>query len=551
MRALGMWFAQLLWTSLTIASGPAAQDPAKLQYEIRGTVVEPGSGTPVTGATVTVLRGPGKGPVALSEAERPLRQAESDSSGHFQVTLEEAGPYVVEARHPDYSAPPAQSGFPPNLARVRLSETKPRGEVRFLLARPARLLGTVVDEEEGQPLASLEVEALRQMSHVGRNLYLPEARAHTAADGRFVIPGLPPGAYIVSIHPAAPRHEQVTSRFTREDRLLVEHSYPTTYGPGRGDIDEALPVQLISGGEASTGTLRLKKQPHYRVWLDFQGWRCRAGTSVQIRRRDGRDFPVLGRADCGAAALVTGLPPGPTQLVLLPDGYYENSGVAALVEARVPIEEDKIVVPFQPVVRVAGRLSLPGDGKRPDWTKLHLWLDGGLSIGGGKNTGPDAEGAFELMSLPMKQSLRLAGLPEAYAVKAIRYNGTPLPDQTLPLDELATEHRLEIELTERPGAISGLIANHTEQTEPAFVALIRLPLRRGDPFAIRIAEAQADGTFHWGGLEAGPYCVVALRAEARWKLDSPDHLPLLSEQGKAVTVSFGTDTSVRLAIMEH
>jgi 5-hydroxyisourate hydrolase-like protein (transthyretin family) len=133
---------------------------------------------PIAGAHVIVNRPDAKG-------ESRLADAKSDAQGRFQIEKISPGICTVDVSADGYAARRAAYEHlgPDTLKRLTVE-----------LAMATDVEGTVIDADEGKPVAAVEVRLDSPMAIDGRGYRSPaQPRAITDAAGRFKIVGVPAG----------------------------------------------------------------------------------------------------------------------------------------------------------------------------------------------------------------------------------------------------------------------------------------------------------------------------------------------------------------------
>ncbi len=150
-------------------------------YEIRGVVVESGSGQPLEDVEVSVQ--PSGNPEKLA----------TDLTGAFRFRVNEPGRYVLTARKPSYD-PSGHAAKVYWQYHFDLSKEKPRADLHVSLARPCSLTGRIVDSESKKPVAGASVRVYGAGFLDGAVHISPLDPVNTTkADGVFRMSGLPPG----------------------------------------------------------------------------------------------------------------------------------------------------------------------------------------------------------------------------------------------------------------------------------------------------------------------------------------------------------------------
>ena len=185
--------AASLLVGRVVSTSPAGSVPATTQSAglVAGTVVRAGSTEPVTGAVVTLAaRGMEVGRVMV------------DSRGRFLFPGLADGAYTVTASRPGFAGGAAYQRE--LLAPGRPVEIR-QGQRVTDLSLPLWKLGTidgVVLDERGDPLAGVEVRALRRMLLGGERRLAPGAQAESDDRGHYRLTSLGPGEYVVAVRPA-------------------------------------------------------------------------------------------------------------------------------------------------------------------------------------------------------------------------------------------------------------------------------------------------------------------------------------------------------------
>lgn len=219
-------------------SGPGTQPGAALS----GVVVDDATGTAVPGALVAVG---GRG----ASAEL------TDRYGRFVLQDVPAGRVTVRVSKAGYldggfGAGAAASGGPVSLLPGAWTR-----DLRVRLRRSASLAGTVRDDA-GHALADVFVQALANVSWLGRRGWAVAPRTRTDEQGRYRIAGLMPGRYVIEVPSWSPvqiwtragRHFPIPPP-PRDGRPLA---YPATFAPGVARLDDASAVD-VGYGETRTG----------------------------------------------------------------------------------------------------------------------------------------------------------------------------------------------------------------------------------------------------------------------------------------------------------
>jgi Carboxypeptidase regulatory-like domain len=218
-------------SSTTLAMGETSSeirielDPA---YVVRGRVIDKATGEPCTGGRVTIT----------DRKQNEYSEAAIEPDGWARMASVIPGNYKVEVRCDDHVD---RDDYPPIAIKDR--DASP---LTWEVDKGASARVEVVDGQ-GRPVTKADVYA---------NLIGPQGfsgrAGHLEADGTFLVSGLTPGDYEVSVYPTDGRRgdKQMTVSLGREEHLKVElPSSGTIDGIVEDDAHRPVPnVQVIASG---------------------------------------------------------------------------------------------------------------------------------------------------------------------------------------------------------------------------------------------------------------------------------------------------------------
>ena len=245
------------WMAAGLASGyqaPAVNAPAQPKGMIEGVVVNLATGAPLRKATVRLVglgtsSGRGRGDESDQGGMPNMVNKETDEAGHFAVTGLEAGRYQLSVERQgflrqNYGARRyGAAGTPLPLAR----DQEVKGLV-FKLAPQSVIAGKVVDED-GEPMAGVQVRALRMAYRSGKKQWAQAGAGSTSDIGEYRIPNLTPGRYLVSALPRRTARNMPLTPSSEPLPATPETIYASTYYPNGLDTGTAAPVDVAPAAE--------------------------------------------------------------------------------------------------------------------------------------------------------------------------------------------------------------------------------------------------------------------------------------------------------------
>ena len=322
--------------------------------------VEDPAGNPVAGAVVRAA-GDSTGDRALVPA---TEQARSGPAGEFTLSAPEDA--TLEARHPDFTPGRALLDLGARASRrvvIRLGEA---GK-----GRAGDVVGRVVSGGTPVEGALVSARALRG-GGPGSAEDLTAGQGATDADGRFTLPGLPPGRYLLLA--------------AREG---MTQAAPVVARPG----EEAL-LELTRGGTLA-GIVR----------DDLDG-RPLVAFRIEARRAGrGPRLPLAAATvvDAEGRFRLTGLPPGPVQVLASAPGHLPSPWTEVAVPEHPGAAEVELRLPRGG--RIWGNVRDRATGGALAGARVTLEGDGGSPSGildAGAVAISAADGSFQLGGLPVR-----------------------------------------------------------------------------------------------------------------------------------------------------
>ncbi|MBZ5672881.1 MAG: carboxypeptidase-like regulatory domain-containing protein [Acidobacteriia bacterium] len=562
------WFplALLLGAFLADAQNtplPAANTDSGQKVRIEGTILSL-NGDLVRKATVR-LQGTGGQP------GQPTSYIETtDSAGKFIFDDVAPGRYTLSAEKPGFVT--ARYGARPNGLGGTPLDLTGRTEMKDLqvkLTPQGVIAGRVVDKD-GDPVVSVQVQAMRFAYTGGRKQLQPAGGTTTNDLGEYRLISLAPGRYYIS----ATDNRRAIQGFIQERpgrAGTVPEGNITTFYPNGADVSAAVAVDVAAGAEMRGTDIRLLQGKVYTV----------RGKTVNASGAPPSGFLQLIRKDSGGnlPAILNG--GGSSQV--RPDGTFEFRGIlqgtyvlqlaqvnsvngnpAADLTGRMEVtvgdsDIDNLELPLVPHPEIMGTVTLEdgdiaslvkpaqktpgvaaaGNAVRPQPGRLALTLfqtENGFGIAVTAQVKED--GTFQFSSVGLgRYALNVNSLPQGTYLKSARFAGQDAIKGFIDTTS-GTGGTLELVLSSKSADIAGSVQNDKGEAQSGVMVTLWPKIPDSNPIGgVRPAMTDPSGGFQFKGLAPGDYYVAAWEDLDLGLVQSVDFLSHFTSEATAVTLS--------------
>lgn len=530
---------------------------------IRGRVFAADTGRPLRRARITVSPGDVGAPGGPPGDNKTMS---TSVDGRYEIKDLPAGRYTMSVQRSGYlqlrygQRRPFEQGKPLQIADKQVLEN-----IDFTLPRMSLITGRVFDEA-GEPIAQVQMFAMRSVFFEGRRRLVPVAGGPTAQTddaGQYRLLGLAPGSYFVS----ANMRETWT---VAEGGIEAVMGYAPTYFPGTTGVTDARRVTVGVGQEASNTDLALVPGRAANVSgtaVDSLG-RPLAGRQVGLRQSwrgpgfglffGGQGSPIA--AD--GTFTIRNLSPG--EYTLQVQATADINGTSVQESANVPIvmngvNVDNLAISTSTGWSIAGQVTTES-GEPPkiprDRTRVVARPLNGDQGGPGGANNPDNgrlkdDWTFTVASLFGPSRLRV-NLPDDWAVKAILQNGRDVSDAPLEMRNGETLSNLQIVVTDKVNIVSGQLTD--AKGAPATDGTIIVFATDADRWAedsrfVRSARPDQEGKYQIRGLPPGEYLAVAIDYVEEGMWNDPEYLESVRRHGQRLKLGENGTQAVALKLV--
>jgi len=531
---------RVLLLPLVFALTALAQPPAAVP-EVRGTIVESGTNTPIPGVEVTISEfGPNAEKITVNKA---VASTFTDAKGAYSLKPGHLGDFSILAKKEGYSVAHADGVIFANPERrFILNAATPVQNLEMLLTRPATITGRVIDRD-GNPVPNLRVTLERAPAR-----FPFPTTAPTDAEGIFTASNLAPGAYVVHIEPAPLNETEDLLEFNEAAFKIVDEDIEPAYFPGGvPNAELALPISVTGGAISNAGTLTVRKVPYYRVRITLAG-DCAPNErwTLRLRPAEGGDSPMKDRySACRKDALLTRVPPGSYNLAVWTGRSADRWALAPFI---VTDKNTQTTLTFNTAGAVSGRVTAAdgADVSKLGDVQILLRPANGLSPGE-PYVEPDATGKFTYRVPWTSQLLSVEPADPNTFVKEIRLNGLPLrsqPFDTSPgatLDVVLDSGAAKLSVTLRKGeAITAgqFILIPASVTEPPRTLLALPPFSFLGGFQSSLVSS----------IPPGDYRILVLSGLPAEDFRDPNAIATLFTRAEKITLGRGEQKSIEIQV---
>jgi protocatechuate 3,4-dioxygenase beta subunit len=492
------------WLCLAAGSLSAFQATGSIE----GQVLNLATGAPLKRASVRLSAigrrapaGPGN---PLAGPQQAMR--ETDDQGRFSFANLDAGRYYLSAERQGFlrqnygGRKYNNSGTPIVLA----AEQRMNGLV--LKMSPQSVIAGKVLDEDGEPVASLQVRAFKMGYRGGKKQWVQAGNGQTSDIGEYRIPALEPGRYLVATNQSNRLLNMTQTPGNAPLPDKPDMRYAATYYPSTVDENTAAPVDVTPGGEIRGIDIRLVRTAVYRVRgrvaVAEAGGR---GPMVMLMSKDGtRTLPGMGPARPPDFRFeIAGVPPGSYTVVAQAGGRGQESSLAFQPIEVQNRHVDGVVLSPAPGADVTGTVKVEDASGPVDVSRLNVTLQSNATQFGPPPRGKVADGAFVLRGVaPLRYQVRVSGLPEGCYVKSISYGGREAPADGV---EIVAGGTIDIAISAAAGDVTAAVVD--KDGKPVAGATVALISNGGS--ATQGNTTDENGAVSFRGLKPGDYTVIA------------------------------------------
>ncbi|MBS1857006.1 MAG: carboxypeptidase regulatory-like domain-containing protein [Acidobacteria bacterium] len=522
---------------------------------IEGQVVNARTGTPLKRAMVRLVGGidqtagnPGAFLGGRGGARPLMMNRETDEQGRYVFSNLAPGKYRITVERQGFlrqtwGARKYSGGSTP----VAVGEGQAVKSIDFRLAPQGVIVGMVLDED-GEPMANVQVRAERGYLRNGRRQWTTVVNGVTSDIGQYRLPELKPGRYVVVAMPRLLYMNMMAAGPLEPLPETIEAIYTSTFYPSTVDVATAVPVEVGEGGEVRDVDIRLVKTRVFRVRGHVTGYPAAVGggrgggVRVTLTPREGSasDGAILiGQASTSDGAFeIRGVPAG--QYVAQAQAQSGGQPYAAVADVDVlGSHVDGLSLQLTPGGDVAGTIKVVDADSPPDLESVRVMLRPARFGGMGAQGRPGDDLKFTLRNVaPVRYAVSVTGVPDGFYVKSTQYGGTDIPEGGV---SMTSGGALEITLSGAAARVDVVVTTAGQKVAPAAQIVV---MKDGTPDAVRATDE--NGMLSLRGLAPGSYRLIAWEDIDPDQLWDPDFLSMFANEGKSVKLDASAHEAVQL-----
>jgi len=519
---------------------------------IRGRVVAGDTGKPLRRARIIATA-----PELMGEP----RNTSTDADGRYELTGLPAGSYSLRVSRSGYLMLGYGQRRPLEQPRpLQVPDAATVDHVDFVLPRMGLITGRIFDDTN-EPIEGVNVYALREMYFNGRRQFVPTGAAQVRTDdaGQYRLLGLQPGAYMVKA-------------MTRETWNVTTSAatqtmgYVPTYFPGTASAAQARKVTVRLGQESSNTDFALLTGRAATISgrsVDSHGRPFQ--TVILAQEIRGENFGSSGTVATASVAAdgsftIRDVPPGEYVLGSMTGRDSADPEVAMLPLAVDGPDIDNVVLTGSGGGTVSGQL-LTEEGTIPAIPRLRVRVaefstgqPSPLVVGAFRNAGGsevDDAGTFTVNGVFGRSRLRLLGLPDTWAVKAVLHEGRDIAEAPIELRNGESLTGVQIVLTQKITSVGGMLvdAKNAPTTEGTVIVFSTNAEKWTDGSRyVRAARPDQQGQWHVNGMPPGEYYAVAFDAVEQDQWYEAEYLNAIQRYAQRVVVASGEARTINLKL---
>ena len=505
-----------------------------------------------------VVKGPGSEPlkktiinmIGENQENSNNYTAMTDAAGRFRLEKIEPGRYTVLLEKTGYVAVDAKRHASSSILTVQAG--KDLTDLVFRMLPTAVISGRVVDED-GDPMAGVQVSALRNSYRSGQRSLEVQASSGTDDLGEYRLSGLPPGKYIVAVTPAT-NYRSLGMKDTSDTPDKPDLAYVTTYYPNTPDKTQAVAVQVHPGDEVPL-SFNLVKINTFRVRGFITNPSKTNSKGVVVLRSDDSES-VFNAAEVekdGKFELKSVAPGSYTAAFETADGG--NTEVAQTSVVVTNADVDNLVLALATPARIQGRVQVEGTFKL-DQNEVWVSLNRSNGPDGQASWWPKQEessvvgkdGTFEIKNVfPGIYDVQVTcASSKGFFAKRITDGGKDVAESSLRVSGGANI-AVDVLLASDGATVDGIVTDAQNKPEPN-VTVVAVPDADHRKHLARFVKANTDqqGRFVMKAIPPGDYTLVAWEEIEDGAYYDPEVLKKDEGSGKRMTLTPQSHQSIAL-----
>ena len=434
---------------------------------------------------------------------------------------------------------------------------RPGQEIKDLVFRliPSAVIAGRIFDEDGEPLPSVQVSALREVYAEGKRAFATANVASTNDLGEYRLFGLPPGRYFLSaVYPRWDRYGVNTD--DSDPQVSEQQGFAKMFFPGTPDATKALTLGIKPGEEITSIDILMRQVRVYHI---------RGHVYNQLTKKAGVDAGVFLRSktpsqewEFGEQQAVVEKRDGsfdipevlPGSYVLTAYWFDEGKPVTARTSIDVGAANvEGVALTLGAGLNIPGRIIWNGQPglEANELTIMPRPADGGRNFWGSSNARVDGTNSFVLKDMGEGTYFaEIWGQSKDCYIKEVRYGSSSVLDEGFTVTR-SNPTSLEITISSRGARLQGAVSD--EDGLPAAgvqVVLVPEAPRRGLHRLYKSATTDQYGRFDIRGVAPGDYNLFSWEEVESGAWEDPEFLKPFEKKGQSVSVQDDDQKSVNL-----